>query len=1008
MVRFVPLAAAAAAAFVVLLASPADATPPSAPVILEPAPNTEVNAADVHMETAPFFDADGDAHECTEWEIWGEAQGLPQEIGWVSGCIGGTQRVHTHLGDGLFVNFLNGLSQLEPEGTYRFRVRFKDASGEYSAWSERVFSTGPAATNFPMDVSDVLTAPAPELLTASGNAFVLPHEGFSHAIRLVNGATGQLMLQVESSGPTNQWTNPPGFVGHAHPRLEIAAGQLGLTIPELNLAFSAGDGRRRVVFIPAVSLAPFEVARFWISANGSTYVAHPGQSEPDLSTPVRLNVTPWSTADDFQVTRFATGFQLPVSIAFVNSPGPSPSSPFMYVAELYGNIRMVQRNGEVHTYAANLLNFDPLGPFPGSGEMGLAAICVDPQTGDVFATLLHRPPWSEFAICPKIIRLRSTDGGRTASSETLVYDFAPYESSPSHQISSISISPDGDLFVHMGDALDITAGTNLNNWGGKVLRMTKTGQPLTTNPFYDAGDGIGPPDFVYSYGMRNPFGGAWRRADGEHYIIENGPGADRLALNAPGRNFGYDGTNESMENFATYVWFPSVAPVTAAFVESPVFGRSGFPAEYEGRAYVTLSGATWATGPSVGLDKTIQEVRVNPGGSMIAAPRVVASYNGGGKSSCSAIAAGPDGIYFADLYPESDFQNPTTPQANIFRLSYRVSPDCNANGVNDIDEIGAGAVQDCNGNLVPDPCDVTFGFAFDCDGNDALDECQTTTPVTTQFNAQGLNDWTLNGDAVVQGWFVRIDNAGGGASGEGTIIHPPRSDLPTDRLRIEFNFRMGGPLNGQGFSFALADVLYNPQSTFFGEDGPVRGGLAVKFDLDTTQENQPFVAIMRDRVEVARYVPTFNFADGQFRRCRITFGLSGLTVRIERAPGVWENCFVGRIIEGFEPFVARYGFGALAAAPGAFHDVDYATTFVAAPNDPDGDFVPPACECGDIDFNNDGLFPDNVDLEDYLAVFGGAACPAAACDSIDFNGDGLFPDIDDIIDYFTVFGGGGC
>ncbi|HYF16206.1 MAG TPA: hypothetical protein VD971_14160 [Phycisphaerales bacterium] len=75
--------------------------------------------------------------------------------------------------------------------------------------------------------------------------------------------------------------------------------------------------------------------------------------------------------------------------------------------------------------------------------------------------------------------------------------------------------------------------------------------------------------------------------------------------------------------------------------------------------------------------------------------------------------------------------------------------------------------------------------------------------------------------------------------------------------------------------------------------------------------------------------------------------------------------------------------------------------------------LPAGC-CDDIDFNNDGLFPDNFDLTDFLSVFGGGNCsgqPAGAppCNTdIDFNNDGLFPDNADIFALFAVFGGAGC
>jgi len=64
--------------------------------------------------------------------------------------------------------------------------------------------------------------------------------------------------------------------------------------------------------------------------------------------------------------------------------------------------------------------------------------------------------------------------------------------------------------------------------------------------------------------------------------------------------------------------------------------------------------------------------------------------------------------------------------------------------------------------------------------------------------------------------------------------------------------------------------------------------------------------------------------------------------------------------------------------------------------------------CDSIDFNNDGLFPDNQDLEDFLGVFGGGPCSTGDCADIDFNNDGLFPDNADLEAFFSVFGGGPC
>lgn len=40
--------------------------------------------------------------------------------------------------------------------------------------------------------------------------------------------------------------------------------------------------------------------------------------------------------------------------------------------------------------------------------------------------------------------------------------------------------------------------------------------------------------------------------------------------------------------------------------------------------------------------------------------------------------------------------------------------------------------------------------------------------------------------------------------------------------------------------------------------------------------------------------------------------------------------------------------------------------------------------------DGDGLFPDTQDIADFLFVFGGGACPTGTCGDIDFNNDGLF------------------
>jgi hypothetical protein len=62
--------------------------------------------------------------------------------------------------------------------------------------------------------------------------------------------------------------------------------------------------------------------------------------------------------------------------------------------------------------------------------------------------------------------------------------------------------------------------------------------------------------------------------------------------------------------------------------------------------------------------------------------------------------------------------------------------------------------------------------------------------------------------------------------------------------------------------------------------------------------------------------------------------------------------------------------------------------------------------CDSIDFNNNGVFPEDQDVIDFFNVLAGGEC--AACSDIDFNNNGVFPEDQDVIDFFNVLAGGEC
>jgi hypothetical protein len=65
--------------------------------------------------------------------------------------------------------------------------------------------------------------------------------------------------------------------------------------------------------------------------------------------------------------------------------------------------------------------------------------------------------------------------------------------------------------------------------------------------------------------------------------------------------------------------------------------------------------------------------------------------------------------------------------------------------------------------------------------------------------------------------------------------------------------------------------------------------------------------------------------------------------------------------------------------------------------------------CDSIDFNNDGVSPDTLDIDDFLSVFGGGPCSNDPfCNDVDFNNDCVSPDTVDVDLFLFVFGGGTC
>ena len=132
---------------------------------------------------------------------------------------------------------------------------------------------------------------------------------------------------------------------------------------------------------------------------------------------------------------------------------------------------------------------------------------------------------------------------------TLLLDL-PAVPGPRHNGGAITIGPDNNLYVPIGDTDKVTGGTTQtqNNdelpadGAGGILRVTQDGEPVldpSTGGYILGADY--PLNLYYAYGIRNSFGIGFDPVTGNLWDSENGPGyGDEINLVYPGFNSGWN------------------------------------------------------------------------------------------------------------------------------------------------------------------------------------------------------------------------------------------------------------------------------------------------------------------------------------------------------------------------------------------------------------------------------------------------------------------------------------
>ncbi|MCX4671386.1 PQQ-dependent sugar dehydrogenase [Streptomyces sp. NBC_01381] len=156
------------------------------------------------------------------------------------------------------------------------------------------------------------------------------------------------------------------------------------------------------------------------------------------------------------------------------------------------------------------------------GEGGLMGVAVDPDWDtNPYVYVMHTSSEGN-----RIARM-TYDGTRLTDYKVLLKGI---KKNKYHNGGRLAFGPDGHLYATTGDAQDGGLAQDKNSLNGKILRLTRDGEPAPGNPFGN---------YAYSMGHRNPQGIAFD-PQGRLWEAELGQSAkDELNLIKPGANYGW-------------------------------------------------------------------------------------------------------------------------------------------------------------------------------------------------------------------------------------------------------------------------------------------------------------------------------------------------------------------------------------------------------------------------------------------------------------------------------------
>ncbi|PSL19422.1 PQQ-dependent sugar dehydrogenase [Shimia abyssi] len=258
------------------------------------------------------------------------------------------------------------------------------------------------------------------------------------------------------------------------------------------------------------------------------------------------------------VDAMAEGLKKPWSFGFL------PSGDVL-ITERDGVMKRLDSAGKVHRVSG-------VPKVVAQGQGGLLDVLVPrdfAQTRQIFLTLAHKQSGGAGTA---VARARLSEDGGRLSNVRVIFEITRGSSGGRHFGSRLVEGRDGTLYVTVGDRGDRPSAQDLGRHNGSVLRITKSGQVASGNPFVGR---AGAEPEIWSYGHRNPQGMAMDLSGGLWAVEHGAKGGDEVNRVRKGANFGWpvisygehysggkigEGTSKSGMEQPAYYWDPSIAP----------------------------------------------------------------------------------------------------------------------------------------------------------------------------------------------------------------------------------------------------------------------------------------------------------------------------------------------------------------------------------------------------------------------------------------------------------------